>query len=462
MSLRLRLTLMLVLILGVGVFVVGRDLLNSFRKSNSEVAEAMMSEFARALASQIEIAGGVEKAPGQMAAIFAAYREKRGEKNPEGALEVYVTDGKGIVVFSSADPSEVGRDYSRWNDVYLALQGKYAARSTHRVANDPNTSIYYVAAPVRTAGRITGVVSVIKSEESVTPFLYNALRRALPVAVFALVLVGLFAVLVMVWITRPIHRLRDYALAVSRGGLVEKPVMGPRELRELMGAFETMRISLEGRRAIEDFVQGLVHELKSPLTAIQGSAELSLEKVADEQRVRFLRNILSEGARLQRLLEELLRLARLDSLVSLEKKERISLGELAKDACESMAAQKKCQIRIEGDGFVQGDELLLEQAIRNLLGNALQFSPPGGEIRVSVGASSGGVELVVRDQGPGVPLYARERIFEKFYSLERPDGTPRSSGLGLSFVRQVVQLHGGRVELLPGEGGAAFRIWLPA
>lgn len=464
MSLRRRLVLLFFFVLLAGGYVIGNDLFDSFRKAHSEVAENMMYEFAKALSAQLESAGGVEVGRGQLENLFANYREKRGETSPNSSLHVYVTDLNGKVVFSSRDPAEVGADYSRWNDVYLALRGKYAARSTRQNPADPGSSIYYVAAPVFKEGKVSGAVTVIKSEESVAPFVQRALMRAFPLAAFSLLLLALASVLVMIWITRPIHMLRDYALAVSEGKGAPRPRVSPRELRELLDAFEKMRVSLEGKKTVENFVQGLVHELKSPLTAIQGSAELSLEEVGTDQRKRFLGNILREGKRLQGLLEELLRLAKLESRPSLERNEKVPLSSLAGDACdalEAVALKKRVRIerRFHGDSQVTADPLLLEQAIRNLVSNALDFSPDGGVVTVEV-ENAGGASVRVSDQGPGVPAYARERIFEKFYSLERPDGGPKSSGLGLNFVREVCLLHGGQVELLPGEEGrgASFRI----
>ena len=105
---------------------------------------------------------------------------------------------------------------------------------------------------------------------------------------------------------------------------------------------------------------------------------------------------------------------------------------------------------------VSGDPFLLRQALRNLVDNALAFSPAGGEVRVDAVVDAGRVRIRVADRGPGVPDYARERVFERFYSLPRPDGTPRSSGLGLPFVREVARLHGGDVRLENRDGGGAI------
>jgi two-component system sensor histidine kinase CreC len=110
---------------------------------------------------------------------------------------------------------------------------------------------------------------------------------------------------------------------------------------------------------------------------------------------------------------------------------------------------------------VQGDRFLLAQALENLLDNAIGFSPANGEIALELRRESDAMVLRVRDSGPGVPDYAERRVFERFYSLPRPDGA-RSSGLGLSFVREVASLHGGQASLgNRHEGGALAELRLP-
>jgi two-component system sensor histidine kinase CreC len=103
---------------------------------------------------------------------------------------------------------------------------------------------------------------------------------------------------------------------------------------------------------------------------------------------------------------------------------------------------------------VPGDRFLLVQALVNLLDNASEFSPEGASIELGVRVDGDRVRVDVADRGAGVPDFASERIFERFYSLPRPDGA-RSSGLGLGFVREVATLHGGSVELLNRDGGGA-------
>jgi two-component system sensor histidine kinase CreC len=114
------------------------------------------------------------------------------------------------------------------------------------------------------------------------------------------------------------------------------------------------------------------------------------------------------------------------------------------------------------DPVIEGDALLLHRAVANLVDNALDFSPPGGVVRLSVASKARSVDIVVRDSGPGIPQYAEHKVFEKFYSLPRPSTRKKSTGLGLAFVREIAELHRGRVSLVNGpDGGAVATVSLP-
>ncbi len=152
----------------------------------------------------------------------------------------------------------------------------------------------------------------------------------------------------------------------------------------------------------------------------------------------------------------------------LQKRGAIDIGALLAQLLEAVAAPARARgvnLRLQAApalGHVEGDAFLLRQALLNLLENALAFSPEGGEVVLGAALEDGRLSLWVEDQGPGVPDYARERVFERFYSLARPDGTPRSSGLGLPFVREVARLHGGEARLENRQqGGARASLVLP-
>ena len=208
--------------------------------------------------------------------------------------------------------------------------------------------------------------------------------------------------------------------------------------------------------------------MKSPVAAIRGAAELLQEEMPQEDRRKFIANIQSETVRILEAVDSLLLLASVESKKSLDHAVTVNLCELAKCALEKLAVrinvravQVACSFP-EGTPLISGDAFLLERAILNLLENAIAFTPEGGVVAVSVSHQAGCWRLAVEDSGPGVPDYALSRVFERFYSLPRPDTGRKSSGLGLAFVKEVALLHGGTVELSNRpEGGARATLSLP-
>lgn len=378
-------------------------------------------------------------------------------------FRVYVTDARGMVIFDSSG-RDLGRDYSRWNDVYRTLRGEYGARSTRSDPKDENSSVMHVAAPVRLDGRIVGSLTVSKPNVTMEPVIRRSERKIM-LAGGALLGAALLIGAVMVWwINRSIRRLVSYAEAVAAGQPANVPRLGSPELDSLGQAVEAMRRKLEGKAYVEGYVHTLSHELKSPLAAIRGAGELLREDPPPETRRRFVDNILAQSLRMQQLIERLLWQARVESRLRPDAQplDWPALIEETADGKALAAARRAARIeRRLAPASLNGDRLLLTQALSNLLDNALEFSPPGGVIELHGGLEEGGYLLRVRDHGPGVPDYALERVFERFYSLPRPD-SGKSTGLGLSLVREVAQLHGGRAELLNhADGGAEARLWLP-
>ncbi|MCU0958289.1 MAG: two-component system sensor histidine kinase CreC, partial [Hydrogenophaga sp.] len=263
------------------------------------------------------------------------------------------------------------------------------------------------------------------------------------------------------WLTRSIRRLVDYVERVRHGGRASLPVLGEPELDRLAQATEAMREEIDGKAYVENYVHTLTHEMKSPLSAIRGAAELLQESdLPDDARQRFTRNIDAESDRLQRLIDKLLSLARVEQRQHLEGVERIDLRPLLDQelqAKQSLVSRKQLQVDVEvADGLqLEAERFLLEQALSNLLDNAIDFTPEGGHLFVRAAQTPGGqVQIGILNEGPLVPDYALERVFERFYSLPRPDSQRKSTGLGLSLVQEVAQLHGGTVQLcnVPGQG----------
>jgi two-component system sensor histidine kinase CreC len=440
-------------------------------RQGMEVALGDAANLLAELAGPELAAGTLEH--GAFAQAVARYRTRTPRArvwglDPGGpAFRVYVTDARGVVRYDSAGVA-VGQDYSRWNDVRRTLDGGYGARSTRSDPTDPATSVMHVAAPVLREGSLAGVLTVANPTRSVLPFAdaseRKVLRAGLALAAAAL-LVGLG---LTVWLTRAVNRLKAYATDAAAGRKAALPPLDG-ELAELGRALETMREKLEGRAYAEAYVHTLTHEMKSPLAAIRAAAELLEDPAmpaADRQR--FLANIQDSEMRLRGLTDRMLDLASLQNRQALRDPAPVDLADLAArvlDARRSLLerAGVGVETRIPAGVRVRGEVFLLEQALANLLDNALAFSPRGGLITVSLDSSENTHTLVVTDQGPGLPDFALQRAFEAFYSLPRPGSEAKGTGLGLAFVREIAELHGGRATLAnrPG-GGAEARLTLPA
>jgi two-component system sensor histidine kinase CreC len=212
-----------------------------------------------------------------------------------------------------------------------------------------------------------------------------------------------------------------------------------------------MRERLDGKEYVEEYVHALTHEIKSPVAAIQGAAELLAEEVPSQERQRFAGNILEQADRIRLIVDRLLELAKIEHLHSLSSNVAVDVAGLVRQQIHELAdrlASRELRCEIQGTApAVHGDPFLIEQALRNLLENAIDFSPRGGEIRVILSESADHCQVEVRDSGPGIPDYAMNRIFERFYSLPRPDSGKKSTGLGLALVREVAKLHRGEIRL---------------
>ncbi|MGL4428600.1 MAG: two-component system sensor histidine kinase CreC [Silvania sp.] len=418
---------------------VGRDDLLSNDAQNGRLAQAFSQLHQRPFRANI---GGIHKVRNE--------------------YHVYMTDAQGRVVFDSAGHA-LGQDYSRWNDVWRTLRGEYGARSTQSDPNDPQSTVMYVAAPIVDKGKIVGVLSVGKPNSAMAPVIHRSERRILWAGGALLGIALLIGLVVAWWINRSIGTLSRYADSVTQDTPLPLPDPGSSELRKLAQALENMRIRLEGKNYIEHYVHALTHELKSPLAAIRGAAEILAEQPPPPVAARFIENILVQNARMQSLVEKLLEQAKLENRVEIAPAS-VSLEALfarLSDARSALLAAKNITLTQQSASLtIKGDEALLEQAMGNLLDNAIDFTPEGGSIVFAAHEAHQQVQLRVIDSGSGIPDYALARIFERFYSLPRSNGL-KSSGLGLAFVQEVARLHHGEIELRNHpEGGVEARLTL--
>ncbi|MEM6915647.1 MAG: two-component system sensor histidine kinase CreC, partial [Verrucomicrobiota bacterium] len=365
------------------------------------------------------------------------------------------------VVFDSENGKREGEDYSNYNDVYLASQGDYGVRASRSDPEDARTTVFYVAAPVRHEGKFVGTLTVSRPETAMAPFAEESRQLVLEASVLTAIVVFLLGTVWVYVVLHPIRKITRESLRIAKGESVTLPATGLGELRILSLALEEMRRELEGKHYVENYVQALTHELKSPLAAIRGAAELIDESMPEEKRQRFLENILNETSRSEDMVRRLVQLAAVESQVGLETREMIDFAELVREelaGLSSIVETKRLEVHRTGlDRFVsiEGDPLMLRIAVRNILGNAFDFSPEGSTIEVDLTEGESETRLIVRDQGPGIPDFAERRVFDRFYSLKNEVTGRKGSGIGLSFVQSTMNLHEGTATLKNREDGGA-------
>ena len=480
MSTTSRILIAFLVLLALGLFVVERQLTTRLQRQYAEAVEEPMVDMARLFAALLEQQAGPDDALNieTIRRTWRAAMERRFSARIYSVLKtrvnahLYVTDRNGLVLFDSDGGRAEGQDYRSRRDVSLTLAGQYGARATRIDPTNENSSVMFVAAPILRGEEIVGVVSVSKPVTSVLPFREETQLWIRNLGWIFLAAITAAAYFVVTHFSRPIRRLTAYAHAVARGERVAPPQGGTPEIATLRSAFEEMRSALDGRAYIENYIQTLTHEMKSPVAAIRGAAELLREEsMAPERRGKFLSNIQAEADRLQASIDRLLALSALESRQALESPESVVVSDLVAVVCahfQPAAEARGLTIEVVSAGrpTVRGEPFLLEIALTNLLQNAIEFSVAGSVISVRVGTVGNPreVEIVVEDQGAGIPDYALPRIFERFYSLQRPESGRKSSGLGLCFVREAAELHGGRVRIENRTDGRGVRavLLLPA
>jgi two-component system sensor histidine kinase BaeS len=317
---------------------------------------------------------------------------------------------------------------------------------------------------------LTGLRRVV--DELGTPLLVGAF----------LLLLGGTALAALV-IFRPAQaRLRAVEDAARRFGdgdlSARAPAIGGDEVTAVAEAFNRMAADLAARqaqlveadRARRQLLADVSHELMTPLTAIRGYAEtLALPQFVPESKEgqRAVRVIQEEGQRIERLVGDLLDLARFEAGGISLSPELVAVDELFERVAERHAqpAQEKGVLIVvdpyEADLRVTADPHRLEQAVQNLASNALRHTPPGGAIRLGAARTDGGVVLRVSDSGVGIPAEHLPHVFDRFYKADR-SRTQAGSGLGLSIVKAIVERHGGSVSVSSAPGvETVFEIMLP-
>jgi signal transduction histidine kinase len=269
----------------------------------------------------------------------------------------------------------------------------------------------------------------------------------------------------------PLDSITETAEQINRADDLARriPYDDPRE-DEIGSLIEAFNQTLERLETLftsqQRFLADVSHELRTPLTVIKGNVDLMRRmKSLDEE---SLTSIDQEAGRLTRLVGGLLLLAQAESgSVSLNM-QPVEVDTLLLEVFQEMKvlAGEKVELQLTEIDQIQvnGDRDRLKQVLLNLVGNAIQYTPQGGEVFLSLGKVAGPARLIIRDTGPGIPSEDLPHIFERFYRAEksRTRGKATGFGLGLSIVHWIVDKHGGRIEVDSKDGqGTTFCIWLP-
>ena len=374
-------------------------------------------------------------------------------------LNFYITDKNGIVIFDSNNQVLLGKDYSQWRDVFLTLKGKYGARSTMSNPEDPLSTVMHVAAPIyakqgKNKGdkqkNIIGVLTVYTPNLSLQPFLELSKSTTLKQGLGLILITTIIGGLLSYWLSRSISKIVRYAQNVGNSKPSILPKFQGTELNNLAQAIEQMRIQLEGKNYVENYVQALTHELKSPIAAIRGSIELMSPDMPSEQHIQFSKTITNQTRRLEQTIDQMLKLAALENIHTLET-QSIDIIKIIKNTTKEKQAHaniKQLKFLInsnENTVFISVNKDLLLIAINNLIDNALDFAVDKSTITIEVKSKPNSTNIIIKNQGEAIPDFAKDKLFDRFYSLPRPNNQPKSTGLGLSFVRQIMDLHQGLV-----------------
>ena len=486
MSRRARIFLALIAVYAIGMAALLYQLLADLEPRYRESAEEGLVETAQLLATVIEqdVDSGALP-PDRIAAIFRDLYARRFSAQiynlhkTRVELRAYVTNRNGTVIYDSTG-RDLGQDYSHWRDVRNTLEGEYGARTTRDVLQDANTTVMYVAAPIRYNGEIVGVVSVGKPAQSQGQFVAGARGYIISAGIVSGLSVLLLAILLSFLLIRPLGITSDLLAALrtawardAAGRRHFSPRRAWRALRaQTRAAVQEARDAIAGRNTVQDYVRQLTHELKSPISAIRGAAELLQEpSMPPEQQQRFAASIERETRRLQEAVDRMMELTALESRRMLQDQQRVPLAPLLEELAAGARAKApalRIDVLAEGDWAVEGDPFLLRRAVGNLLDNAVDFSTPGSggqpDIALTLRREGRMASIAVRDHGPGVPAFAEGKVFDKFFSLARPNSGKRSTGLGLAFVREIATLHQGSVTLTNASdpaGGALAELRLP-
>jgi two-component system OmpR family sensor kinase len=392
-----------------------------------------------------------------------------------------------------------GKVLADTDDKLIGQQLQVPTRETQREGQLPylrgqlttpdGESVIYVALPTAALRSPTGgeqrlIVAVTMAQPRAVTFLGDLLVPLLFAGLIAFVISILLAYLIARSIAKPLQRITLATEEIARGDYDQQlNITSPDEVRRLATSFNAMAQEVKAsRQAQRDFVANVSHELKTPLTSIQGFSQAILDGTARDSKAQHhaAQIINDEAERMARLVNELLDLAKMDAGQIVMAREPVPLGQLLRGCVDKLtpqAMQGGVELRLDLEALppLAGDNDWLAQVFTNLVDNALKHTPQGGRVTVAAKEMIGqpahkgekaipGIEVSVADTGSGIPPEDLSRIFERFYQVDKSrHRKDKGAGLGLAIAKEIVQAHGGQIKAESVVGvGTKFTVTLPA
>ncbi len=382
---------------------------------------------------------------------------------------IKILDYNGVAI---AGRNEIGLNFSLLPEIAGALAGDYTSLMRERISDEPPPALaslsrgtgvrLFVAFPIIENERIWGVVYLSRTPQNILKHIYDNKENMTLIGLSLLGVTLLLALLTSYTVSKPLYRLIDRVKRFTEGEQEAiEPMTSPgvKEIELLSESFSNMAYSLNNRaHYIREFALSVSHEFKTPITSIQGSAELLLEHIDDmdaDKKQKFLSNIIIDSDRLKRLINRLLEMAKADNMKP--DNENSSLITSLKTLKERYNDLKiKVKFNSNRDYSVLLAKENLETILINIFDNAMQNG--ASNIHVTTVEHYGFVTLIIQDDGDGISAANREKIFDSFFTTKRENG---GTGLGLGIVKSILEAHNGSISLGDSEKGACFEVMLP-
>lgn len=368
----------------------------------------------------------------------------------QGEMDAYI-DGDGLrITLIAADGDVVYDSYRDEADMENHAQREEVAealaagegKAIRKSATSAKHTFYY--AILTDDGQ---VLRIGKDSESVYDLVFYMTMLILSVGFAVFLLCAVLAHRLTSRLVEPIEKMADNIVLLDEGDVYE-------EMRPFVTTIKQQHIDILNHSQIrQEFTANVSHELKTPLTAISGYAELIANGMTDgDDTIHFAREIHHSAERLQYLINDIIKLSELDSDEAKLESEPLDLYQLALN-CQSMmeipAQKNDVTVKVQGgEAQMQGSRTLIEELIYNLCSNAVRYNKRGGTVTIATGMEEGHATLVVADTGIGIPKESQERVFERFYRVDKSRSkSTGGTGLGLAIVKHIVAQHGAQISL---------------